>query len=101
MPTLSVVVYHADLGGIRLGLRHSDGRRVGHRGHGCGWHHQGRHNSNKNTLKFVHNESRPSDRGKVTEDTPKSLSFSAARSKRCSPPSRYFHTELTVETAAE
>ena len=67
MPTLSVVVYHPDLGGIRLGLRHSDGRRVGHRGHGCGWHHQGRHNSNKNTLKFVHNESRPSDRGKVTE----------------------------------
>ena len=72
---MSIVVYHPHLGGIRLRLRHSNGRRVGHRGHGCGWHHQGRHNSNKNTLKFVHNESRPSDRGKVTEDTPKSLSL--------------------------
>ena len=53
MLTLSIVVYHSNLGGIGLGLCDSDRRRIGHRGHGCGWHHKGRHNKRTRALTFL------------------------------------------------
>ena len=43
--TLSIVIDDPHLGGVGLWLAHSNGRRVSHGGHGCGWHHQGRHNT--------------------------------------------------------
>lgn len=43
--TLSIVVDDPHFGWVGFGLGHSNGCRICHRGHGCGWHHQGRHNS--------------------------------------------------------
>ena len=74
---LSIIINHS-LHFCRIGFRlgHSNGRRVSHGGHGCGWHHQGRHV--KLVLHYLDhdfkvfckkNESRPSDSGKVTTAT--------------------------------
>jgi hypothetical protein len=43
--TLSIIIDHPHFGGVGLWLGDSNGRRVSHGGHGCGWHHQGRHNT--------------------------------------------------------
>ena len=41
--TLFVVVDQPDFAVIWFGLGDGDRGRVGHRGHGCRWHHQCRH----------------------------------------------------------